>query len=83
MIEMISKQVLHVLTQCLKITEKVASNIASEASYVHILRVKKFIKNAKKWSILWNFWKPESCRQTVLPDMSILIGQKKVENAKI
>ena len=69
-------------TQCLKITEKVASNIASEASYVHILRVKKFIKNAKKWSILWNFWKSESCRQTVLPDMSILIGQKRVENAK-
>ena len=31
-----------VLAQCLKITEKVAFNIASEASYVYI-----FIENAK------------------------------------
>ena len=29
------------------------------------------------------FWKPEACGQTVLPDRSILIGQKLVENAKI
>ena len=29
------------------------------------------------------FWKPEACGQTVLPDMSILIGQKLVENARI
>ena len=34
-------------TQCLKITEKVAFNIASEASYVYILSGQKFIKNAK------------------------------------
>ena len=34
-------------TQCLKITEKVAYNIASEASYVYILSGQKFIKNAK------------------------------------
>ena len=33
--------------QCLKITEKVAFNIASEASYVYILSGLKFIKNAK------------------------------------
>ena len=79
MIEMISKQVLHVLTQCLKITEKVASNIASEASYVHILRVKKFIKNAKKMGDLASFWKLEADRQTVLPDMLTLVGQKVVE----
>ena len=26
--------------------------------------------------------KPEACGQTVLPDMSVLIGQKLVENAK-
>ena len=83
MIEMISKQVLHVLTQCLKITEKVASNIVSEASYDHILRVKKFIKNAKKWSILACFGNPEACGQTVLSDKSILIGQKLVENGKV
>ena len=29
------------------------------------------------------FWKPETCGQTVLPDMSVLIGQKLVENDKI
>ena len=32
---------------------------------------------------LTSFLKPEACGQTVLPDMSILIGQKLVENAKI
>ena len=34
--------------RCLKIAEKVAFNIASEASYVYILSGQKFIKNAKK-----------------------------------
>ena len=29
------------------------------------------------------FLKPEACGQTVLPDKSVLIGQKLVENAKI
>ena len=33
--------------QCLKIIEKVSFNIASEASYVYILRGLKMIKNAK------------------------------------
>ena len=33
------------------------------------------------WSILAIFWKPEA--QTVLPDMSVLIGQKLVEKANI
>ena len=32
---------------------------------------------------LASFWKREACSQTVLPDMSVLIGQKLVENAKI
>ena len=32
---------------CLKITEKVSFNIASEASYVYILNGQKLIKNAK------------------------------------
>ena len=32
---------------------------------------------------LASFWKPEACGQTVLPDRSILIGQKLVKNAKI
>ena len=30
-----------------------------------------------------SFWKPEACGQTVLPDRSILLGQKLLENAKI
>ena len=29
------------------------------------------------------FLKLKACSQTVLPDMSILVGQKSVENAKI
>ena len=29
------------------------------------------------------FWKPQACIQTVLPDMSILIGQKLMKNANI
>ena len=32
---------------------------------------------------LASFWKPEACGQTVLPDSSVLIGQKLVESAKI
>ena len=32
---------------------------------------------------LGDFGKPEACGQTVLPDMSVLIGQNLVENAKI
>ena len=34
-------------TQCLKIAEKVAFNIASEASYVYILNGHRLIKTAK------------------------------------
>ena len=52
--------------QCLKITEKVAFNIASEASYVYILSGQKFIKNAKNHPL----WQPEAWGQTVLPDMT-------------
>ena len=43
--------------QCLKITEKVSFNIASEASYVHILSGQKFMKNAKNsqfWRVFEN-----------------------------
>ena len=60
----------------MKITEKVTFNIASEASYVYNLSGQKLIKNAKNGPILASFWKPEACDQTVLPDRSILIGQK-------
>ena len=41
--------------RCMKITEKVSFNIASEASYVYILSGQKLIKNGKKWFILASF----------------------------
>ena len=44
-------------SQCLKITEKVLFNIASEASYVYILSGQKLIKNAKNgpvWRVFEN-----------------------------
>ena len=37
----------------------------------------------QKWSLLASFWKLEASGQTVLPDRSLLIGQKLVEKAKI
>ena len=33
--------------------------------------------------MLERVWKPEACGQPVLPDRSVLIGQKLVENAKV
>ena len=69
------------IARCLKITEKVSFNIASEASYVYILSGQKLIKNAKsghfgEFLTTWN-------GQTVFPDRSILIGQKLMKNVKI
>ena len=32
---------------------------------------------------LASFWKPEACAQTVLPDRSLLIGQKLMKNDRI
>ena len=61
--------------------EKVSFNIASEASYVYILSGQKLIKKTKNpqfWQVL-----RKACGKTVLPDRSLLIGQKLVENAKI
>ena len=58
------KSILIFFARCLKITEKVSFNIASEASYAYILSGQKFIKKkSQKW-----FWKPEAYGQTVLPD---------------
>ena len=37
------------------------------------------MKNAKNSQV----WKTEACGQAVLPDLSILMGQKLVKNAKI
>ena len=67
---------------CAKISKKVAFNIASEASYVYILSGQKLIKMPEMVH-LETFWKPGSCGQTMLPDRSLLIGQKLVENVKI
>ena len=67
--------------RCLKITEKVSFNIAREAGYVYILSRQKSFKNAKNGPFFGEFFeKPEACGQTVLPDRSVLIGQKLVEN---
>ena len=65
----------------MKITKKVAFNIASEASYVDILSGQKFIENAKNGQF-GEVLKIEAGGQTVLPDRSILIGQKLVEMPK-
>ena len=63
--------------------KKGSFNIASKASsYVYILNVQKLIKNAKKWSILASFRKPEAYGQTVLPEKSFPIGDKLIENIK-
>ena len=62
--------------------KKVAFDIASEASYVYILRRKKFIKNAKNGQF-GMFWQTEATILTVLPDKPILIEQKSIESAKI
>ena len=72
-----------ILARCLKIIEKVSFNVASEASYFYILSGQKLMKNAKNGPFWRVFLKPEACGQTVLPDRSVLIGQKLVENAKI
>ena len=44
-------------TRCLKITEKVSFNIASEASYVYILSGQKLIKDAPKMVHFGEFMK--------------------------
>ena len=71
------------MSWCLKIKELVSFNIASEAIYAYIFSGQKLIKNAKNRPFWRVFRKPEACGQTVLPDRSVLIGQKLLENAKI
>ena len=65
-----------------KSQKKISFNIASEASYLYILSGQKLIKNDP---FLRVFKKPEACGQTVLPDRSVLRGQKnggKCKNSK-
>ena len=62
-------------SQCLKITEKVAFNIASEASNVYILSGQKLNKNAKNGPFWRLFKNLKLGGQTVLPDRSLLNGK--------
>ena len=57
------------LPRCLKITEKVPFNIASEASYVYILRGQTLIKNSQ-------FGEFEKLKLDVKSVTTVLIGQK-------
>ena len=71
------------MARCLKITEKVSFNIASEASYVYILSGQKLVQNAKN-SPLWRVFENlklavKQCYQTG----QFFMGQKLAENAKI
>ena len=69
-------------TQCLKITKKSHSTLrAKRATFTFWVD-----KSSSKMPKLVNFgsvWKPEACGQTVLPDRSLLMRQKLMENAKI
>ena len=52
-------------SRCLKITEEVSFNIASEASYVYILSGQKQIKNGPFWRVFENLKLPvKQCYQT-------------------
>ena len=52
-------------------------------SLIYILSGQKLIKNAKNGAFWRVFEKPEAYGQTVLPDRSVLIGQKLMESAKM
>ena len=66
--------------QYLKITEKVAFNIASEASYVYILSGQKFIKNAQN-SRFWRVF--ENLKLTVKQGYQTTQFIEKCQNSKI
>ena len=69
------------IERCLKITEKVSFNIASEASYVYFLSWQKLIK-IPQLVHFGEFLKTWSLRSNSVT-RQVLIGQKLVENAKI
>ena len=70
------------MPQCFKIVQKVAFNIASEASYVYILSGQRFHKIAKNGQFWRVFSKLTACGQTVLPGWSLTFSIRS-ENAKI
>ena len=51
-------------------------------SYIYNLSGQQFIINAKNGPF-GEFLKTEACNQKVLPDMSVLIGRKQMENTKM
>ena len=63
--------------------EKVSFNITSGVSYVYDSGGQKLIKKCQNWYVLASFSKSKACGQTVLPDRSILKGQKLVKIAKV
>ena len=65
-----------------KSQKKSHSTLWAKRATFFILSGQKLFKMPKKIHLA-SFWKPEACGQTMLPDMSVLIGQKLVENAKI
>ena len=81
--KVIKVQVQHT-PQCLKIRPKSRIQYCELRSYVYILSGQKFNKNAKNgpfWLVFKNL--KLAIIYTVLPDRSLLIGQKLVKNAKI
>ena len=74
------------MPRCLKITEKVSFNIASEASYVYILSVQKLIKKSQKW-YFGEFFKTLSLRSNsvtrhVTFNRTKIGGNAKIQNFK-
>ena len=67
-------------TRCLKSIEKVSFNIASEASYVYILRGQKLIKNAKNapfWQVFVNLKLANSVTRQVSFYRTKIVGKCK------
>ena len=63
------------MSQCLKVTEIVAFNIASEASKVYIENGQKFIKNTK------NRWKMPKLKCDILADFQPLCLSKEMRKS--
>ena len=68
--------------RCLKKSEKVSFNIASEASYVYILSGQKLIKNAKN-GLIWRVFEIWSLRSNSVTRQVSFNRTKNGGNAKI
>ena len=69
---------LYYVTRCLKITKSLIQHCERSELRLHFEWTK-----VNQFATVASFWRPEACGQTVLPDRSILIGQKMMRNAKI